>query len=232
MKYIALVCLAVVALGASAQPNMGLVDEIFEANLRQSVEQTPIDGLSQFSFDSQVFYISEDGRYVIQGDMIDLKTQTNLTEQARNEARALAIADIPTEDMIIFPATGATEAVLTIYTDIDCLYCRKIHREIDEYNTLGMEVRYLAFPQDGFDSFGYNKAVSVWCSEDRQTAFTQAMSEQSIEAQHCDSHIDENYITAMKIGVYGTPAIILADGTLIPGYVGAQRLKARLHERQ
>lgn len=231
MRYFAFVCTTVMIGELFAKPNMGFVDEIFEASLRQSVEQTPIEGLSQFSFDSQVFYISEDGRYIIQGDMIDLKTQINLTEKARNDARVSAITDISPDDMIIFPAQGEAEDVLTIYTDIDCFYCRKIHREIEEYNALGMEVRYLPFPQDGFDSFSYNKAVSVWCSDDRQAALTQAMLGQAVEARDCNNSIDESYILGMKIGVYGTPAIILTDGTLIPGYVGAQRLKKRLQEK-
>lgn len=172
---------------------------------------------------SNVLYISRDGRYMFNGDVIDLKTDENLTETRRNGLRKKLIASVSEKDMIIFGPKTAKHTV-TVFTDIDCGYCRKLHSEMDKYIQMGFRVRYLSYPRAGIGSASYQKAVAVWCAEDRNKALTLAKRGDTPQNKTCDNPVAKEYQLGEKIGVRGTPTIILEDGRMIPGYVPAGRL--------
>lgn len=219
------------ALPAMAEPDLTLLTQAMEGNKIDHIDPSPVEGLHEFNVGSEVFYLSSDGRYLIRGELIDLQSRENLTENNRARARADLLNSVDKKDLIIFPATGGdTKHAVYIFTDIDCGYCRMLHENIDGYNENGIEVRYLAFPRAGIGSESYDKAVAVWCSEDRNTALTDAKNGDSIESNNCASPVRDQYNLGISIGVNGTPAIILEDGTLIPGFVKPDNLAAILAE--
>ena len=131
--------------------------------------------------------------------------------------------------MIIFPSkTSNTLATITVFTDIDCGYCRKLHREIGMLNELGVTVRYLGFPRAGVGSDSYKKIVAAWCSKDPMDALTRAKLGQDIEDLYCDNPIEKQLMLGEKLGVSGTPAIFFEDGTLQPGYIEARKMATLL----
>jgi len=142
-----------------------------------------------------------------------------------------AIDKLGEDSMIIFsPKNGKVKHTITVFTDIDCGYCRKLHSAIDEYNELGIRVRYLAYPRAGIGSASYDKAVAVWCAKDRKKAMTQAKNNQSVNSGKCANPVAEHFEMGSKIGVRGTPALVLESGQLVPGYVPPQRLAAILEK--
>ena len=194
-----------------------------------SVVASPINGLYEVTYGSTLVYVTADGRYLIQGDMLDVKDKRNLTEAHRAERRKEMLSDLGEDKLIIFKPEQPTHAV-TVFTDIDCGYCRKFHQEIADFNKLGIEVRYAAFPRAGIGSPSFNKAVSVWCADDRNKAITQAKAGGNVDEKTCDNPVAAEYALGQQLGVTGTPTIILEDGTLVPGYVPAARLKQMLDQ--
>jgi len=139
------------------------------------------------------------------------------------------VNDLGEENMIIFPAKNSKHTI-SVFTDIDCGYCRKLHNEIDQYNAKGITVRYLAFPRAGIGSPSYDKAVSVWCEKDRQAAMTRSKSGETLPKASCKNPVAEEYELGQLLGVNGTPALVLDNGSLLPGYVPANRLVRVLNE--
>jgi len=194
------------------------------------ITATPIPGLYEVMQGGQVNYISADGRYLIQGDMFDTVTELNLTEGRREAARKAAIDQVSESSMIIFRPANVKYSV-SVFTDIDCGYCRKLHRQIAEYNALGIQVRYLSFPRNGPGTMGWFKAENVWCAGDRNKALTQAKSGAAVNSNGCDSTpVAEHYELGRVLGVRGTPAILTQSGELIPGYVEPDELLKILQE--
>jgi thiol:disulfide interchange protein DsbC len=191
-----------------------------------AIEPAPIAGFYEVVVGSHVVYVSADGRYMLQGDLIDLKTRLSLTEPRRREAQRAAIEAVGEDKMIIFKPENVKHKV-TVFTDIECGYCRKLHSEIDKYLDAGIEVRYLMYPRAGVGSSAYKKAVAVWCAADRNSALTDAKAGKSIEMKTCDNPVDEHMELATTLGLRGTPFIVLENGEVQPGYVPAERL-ARL----
>lgn len=189
-----------------------------------SVADSALPGLYEVTIGAQILYLSEDGRYVIQGDIVDLASSDNVTENRRNGLRAKAIEAVGEDKMIIFSPKGETKYTITVFTDLDCGYCRKLHQEIASYNDLGIKIRYLMFPRTGLNSESYDKAVSAWCADDRNEALTRAKRGETIEPRTCDNPVSQHYNLGQQLGVRGTPSIILADGEMVPGYVPADRL--------
>jgi thiol:disulfide interchange protein DsbC len=189
-----------------------------------------VEGVSEVLMGPAVFYITNDGRYLFQGSLIDMKTREDLSETRRKETRIAAINDFGEDRMIIFPAKEPRHTI-TVFTDIDCGYCRKLHSEIDKYNAAGITVRYLLYPRSGPNSPSYDKAVSVWCKEDRRQALTDAKAGIQLAKADCDNPVKEEYDLGGLIGVRGTPAIILEDGEMLPGYVPANKLAKSLDAR-
>ncbi|MGD8926822.1 MAG: DsbC family protein [Thioalkalispiraceae bacterium] len=188
-----------------------------------SIKQTPVKGLYEVTVPPRVFYISANGQYVLTGDMIDLKNSANLSQDVRDEARIASIENLGEKNMIVF-APKKVKHTVTVFTDIDCGYCRKLHSEIGKYNALGIEVRYLAYPRAGIGSPSYQKAVNVWCSADKKKALTDAKQGKNLPVKNCENPVAKEYELGQALGVNGTPAIVLENGQIYPGYAPADRL--------
>ncbi len=187
------------------------------------IAPTPIAGLYEVTLGMSVAYVTENGRYLIQGNIIDLEQKLNITEPRINELRAVAIEQVSEDNMVIFGGKEL-EYTVTVFTDIDCGFCRKLHSEIDGYNQAGIRVRYLFFPRAGIDSPSYHKAVSVWCAEDRNQAMTTAKKGEPLEEKDCDNPVKEHMLLGEMMGVTGTPALVLKDGKILPGYLSPDQL--------
>ncbi|MDC9725202.1 MAG: bifunctional protein-disulfide isomerase/oxidoreductase DsbC [Gammaproteobacteria bacterium] len=192
----------------------------------------PLDntGLYEAVINGEIIYFSEDARYVFQGDVTALETRENITENKRVKLRQETLASLNEADMIVYEPKK-TEHTLTVFTDIDCGYCRKLHNQMDEYNDLGIRIRYMAFPRAGIDSESFEKAEDVWCSDDRQQAMTDAKNGKSVDSKSCDTPVKAQYQLGRRIGVTGTPALFLESGQMLPGYVPPKRLKKILDEQ-
>lgn len=180
----------------------------------------------------RVVYASANGEYLLFGDLYQIKGGNiqNLSEKRRDDQRREAIASIDQNDMLRFaPENKAVKATISVFTDVDCGYCRKLHQEVPRLNEMGIAVQYLAFPRAGKGSDSYNKVVSAWCANDRNDALTRLKRGQMIEAKKCNNNpVDEHFALGQELGVTGTPALVLDDGRLLPGYLPAERLAATL----
>lgn len=195
------------------------------------IRPSPIDGMYEISVGGKVAYISADGRYLIQGDLYDVQAEENLTEKRRIAARMESLDAISESRMIIFEP-AETKHTITVFTDIDCGYCRKLHRQIDGYNDRGIRVRYLFFPRSGPATPSWFKAEEVWCAEDSNSALTRAKAGEVIESEDCgETPVAEHYSLGRTFGIRGTPAIVADTGELIPGYVSPTEL-AKYFERE
>ena len=195
-----------------------------------SIEPSPIAGIYEVLVGPQLYYVSADGKYLFSGKLFEVASRTDLTSPKEEKAKAAAIEAVGEDKMVIFSPKDY-KYTITVFTDIDCGYCRKLHSQIDEYNKLGIRVRYLMFPRAGIGSDSYKKAVSVWCSDDRKAALTRAKSGAKIEEKTCDNPVASEYALGQQVGVTGTPAIFLADGELVPGYVPPAKLEAMLKQK-
>lgn len=214
----------------------GLADSATDkANIRkalgdvplESVTATAIPGLYEVVAGTNIVYVSADGRYMLQGELVDLKTHTSLTEPRRRAAQQIALESVGEDRMVVY-APEKVKHTITVFTDIDCGYCRKLHSEIDQYLAEGIKVRYLMYPRAGVDSDSYRKAVAVWCSEDRNASLTKSKAGKPIEMKTCDNPVKEHMELAGMLGLRGTPLIVLEDGQIQPGYVPAKRLAQML----
>ena len=216
-----------------AQADVVLKDKL-EALLPGMVVQTlePLENTDLYEalVDGEIVYFSKDGRYVFQGDIIDIESRQNITENKRRGLKKEQIDSFNEADMIIFEPEK-TKHTLTVFTDIDCGYCRKLHQQMSEYNALGIKVRYMAFPRSGLDSESFDKAVSVWCADDRKQAMTDSKSGSSIKVNSCDNPIKDHFEAGRRLGITGTPALFLESGELLPGYIPPMRLIQILNEQ-
>ncbi len=198
-----------------------------------SITATPLPGLYEVVVGAEIVYISKDGHYMLQGDLVDLPAQKNLTEAKRGVGRLKLVNAISENAMIVFaPKNQPVKHTITVFTDVDCGYCRKMHGEMTELNRQGIKVRYLMFPRAGKNSPSYDKAVSVFCSKDRNAALTRAKATGNIEKKTCTNPVDQHMALVERLGLTGTPTLMLEDGRLMPGYVPAQRLGKLLDENK
>ncbi len=223
---------AAAASAADADPKLAAVQEkvtaMFEAIEPQNVSKSPVDGWYTIQKGSVVAYVSEDGRYLLQGDLIDLDRNINLSELSRNDSRRELVAALQDDQAILFSPSDVKHSV-TVFTDIDCVYCRKLHAEIDGYLERGIEVRYVLYPRNGPASRAWSTSEDVWCSRDRGKALTAAKLDRQFQTQKCDaSMISTHYMLGQDIGLSGTPAIVLEDGTLLAGFLPPAALASRL----
>ncbi len=195
-----------------------------------SITPAPMAGMSEVLIGTKLFYLTNDGKYIFDGTLIELATRTDLSEQRLSSVRHELINKVSEKDMIIFPADKPRH-VLTVFTDIDCGYCRKLHNEIAGYNKEGITVRYMLFPRSGPDTPSYFKAVSVWCSDDRQAALTRAKAGEEMPRSTCDNPVRASLDLGHQLGVSGTPALLLEDGQLLPGYVPPKKLAQVLNQK-
>jgi thiol:disulfide interchange protein DsbC len=192
-----------------------------------AVSETPIEGILQVQINSEIVYVTANGQYLIQGQIMDIDTRLNLTDQAKSGIRVSLLEGLKQEEQISFSPVEPKYELL-VFTDLDCGYCRKLHKQVEEYNEEGIAIHYLAFPRAGIGSASYDKFVSVWCADDQKSALTLAKNGTDPEPQKCPNPIADQYELGREIGVTGTPALVTADGTLIPGYMPPAQLRQRL----
>ena len=230
------ICLLILGMGLSGLSLAATADQdaikkslqgIFPDVTPSEITPSPMAGVSEVLIGPRLFYVSNDGKYLLQGSLIELATRTDISKTRRNGIRMDALNKLGEENMIVFPASDSKHTI-TVFTDIDCGYCRKLHDEMDQYNAKGITVRYLAFPRSGVGSVSYNKAVSVWCEKDRQTAMTRSKAGEELPKADCDNPVKDEYELGQMLGISGTPAIILEDGSLLPGYIPAAKLATAL----
>jgi thiol:disulfide interchange protein DsbC len=215
---------------SSDDPRVQIMEMLPNLKL-EDIREAPVAGLYEVTFLGQVIYVSRDTRFLVKGDIIDLETHDNLTEQRRSVARLQALDGLGEDTMIIFEP-DVVKHTITVFTDIDCTYCRKLHREMPELQALGVKVRYVAYPRTGPGSKSWEKADWVWCADDRNTALTNAKADKPIEAKQCESPVDTHYNLGRQIGLTGTPAIVLESGDMFPGYIPAKILVQQLESLQ
>lgn len=197
------------------------------------VEPSPVADLYQVVIGGQVLYITGDGRYLVQGDMMDLELRRSVSDGLRGQVRLEQLEAHGIDNLIIYPANGDTEHVVTVFTDIDCPYCRQFHGDIDAYNDQGIEVRYVQMPRAGLGSDSHRKAVAVWCAEDRNAAMDEAKQRGDIAGDtDCDDPIEEQLALAQALGVNSTPSIITERGIMHRGLVPADELRQMLDEEK
>ena len=231
---------AVLALSAALRPvqAVGDVPSTLSTRLQQlapgmapdHVGETSLAGMYEVRYGSIIVYLSGDGRYMLRGDLIDLDAGRNVTEAARRTVRAEAVGELGETSMIVF-APDVSKHTITVFTDVDCPYCARMHRQMADYNRLGIAIRYTAFPRAGVGSPTWEKMVSVWCAGDQHAAMTDAKAGIAVESARCENPVGDHYETGRAIGVSGTPAIVLESGDLIPGYVPPEDLLDRLDGR-
>jgi thiol:disulfide interchange protein DsbC len=196
-----------------------------------AIKETPYKGLYEVKAKGYgTAYVSADGRYMLQGELIEINggKLSNVTEQGMAAERKAALAAVPMKDMIVFPAVGKTKGVAYVFTDIDCGYCRKLHAEVPTMNQMGIEIRYLAFPRAGYPSPTSQGMDAIWCNADRNDALTKAKMGLPVPPASCATPIKAQYELGQELGVRGTPAVFLDSGTQVGGYLSPKDLAAGL----
>ncbi len=192
------------------------------------VEAAPLPGYRQVIVGGQMVYVSDDGKYVLQGSLYDAQTKHDLTASRLAREYKARIDAVPTSKRIVFAPSAKPKYTVTVFTDLDCGYCRKLHSQIAEYNQRGIEVDYLFFPRTGIGSPSYVKAVSVWCAKDRKAAFTAAKAGQNPPPAKCDNPVADEFTLGTQVGVEGTPTILAPDGSKLGGYLSPDQMLAKL----
>ena len=187
------------------------------------VSSTPIENIYEVIIGPDVVYMTDDARFILKGDLIDIKERRNLSEDVRASSRADSLKNIPESEYIEFTSKESKDTIY-VFTDIDCGYCRKLHRDVPELNDNSITVRYLAYPRAGIGSSVYRRMGDVWCAEDRQQALTDAKSGRPVEANDCKNPVENQYLLGKKLGVRGTPAIFLESGRALSGYMPPDEL--------
>jgi thiol:disulfide interchange protein DsbC len=232
-----LAALACVSIATTA--TAGAIEDAIESKLSESIPQLDITGVSKSevpglyevsSSNSGTILATEDGQYLLTGDVLKVTPQgvANLSEEKRLTERSDTLASFGMDGIISYPARGEQKAELAVFTDIDCPYCRKFHNEIPELNDMGITVHYYGFPRSGPDTPSFNKYVSVWCSDDQQSAMDAAKQGRNVDRQTCENPVAEQYQLGQQVGVTGTPAIVMESGQIIPGYRPAKQIAEAL----
>ena len=233
LKYLIAACLLVPGTASVTEqeevPDVYLeLTKLFPTIKVEDIGPAPVEGLLEIRFDTEVFYVSADGRFLIRGDIFDSATKENLTEQLRTAARLERLAQVDETSMLVFEPDDA-KYTITVFTDIDCPYCRKFHREMEELNAKGIRVRYMFFPRAGPGSESWDKAIAVWCSDDRKEALTRAKLGADLGSKECGTTpVAQHYEVGKIIGIQGTPAIMTESGELIGGYMPVDALEEEL----
>lgn len=192
------------------------------------VGPAPIPGWRELLVGGNPVYVSEDGRYLIQGSIFDINAKKDISQAGVSAFRRDKMATVPAEDKIVFASAGKPKHTVMVFTDIECGFCRKLHEDIAEYNRLGITIEYLAFPRAGTASPDFKHMESVWCSADRNKALTDAKAGRPVPEKTCTNPVMMQYTLGQKVGLQGTPMIVAANGVALPGYMPPNDLLAAL----
>lgn len=195
-----------------------------------SVSKTAIPGLYELLTDGQIYYVDESAQYVIDGNLIELSTRANLTDARLGGVHMGLIESMGEENMLIYEPEKPSTRSITVFTDISCGYCRRLHAELDTLLDEGVRVRYLLFPRAGLGSQGHKDLESVWCADDPLEAMTNAKAGGQITPKSCDNPIEEHIAVAERVGLRGTPLIYTDSGEKVPGYREASVLASMVNE--
>ena len=232
-----LCCLAaMIGVAAAAEPAAKaavdprvVIAQKFPGVKPEEVRPSPLPGIFEVAMGADTAYVSADGKFLINGDLYDIDSRTNLTEAGRSTMRRQALSKLDERDMIIFSPTAAAKHTITVFTDVECGYCRKLHSEIEQINKLGVRVRYMAYPRAGPGSDDWRKMEAVWCSKDRKTAITQAKAGTDVKSPACGTTpVAKQYALGEKMGVNGTPAVFTDSGDYIGGYLPPEKILEQL----
>jgi thiol:disulfide interchange protein DsbC len=193
----------------------------------ESVAPAPIPGFQQAIVGGQVVYVSDDGKYLMQGTLYDVRGRHDMAEGALKALRSKLVATVPVSDRIVF-APKDPKYTVTVFTDVECGYCRKFHSQIADYNKLGIAVQYLAFPRMGLGSPDFKKMEAVWCAADKRKALTDAKEDREVPYRACTNPVTMEYELGRRAGLTGTPMVLAPDGTQLGGYLSPQQLKEAL----
>jgi thiol:disulfide interchange protein DsbC len=197
-----------------------------------TIKPSVVDGIYEASIGGgQIIYVTAKGDFFFLGDLFSIGSNglVNLAEQRRDLDRKALMAKVDEKDMIIFSPQGATKTSVMVFTDVDCFYCQKLHKEVPTMNAMGIEVRYLAYPRSGIGGESYRKIASAWCADDRNTAMDKLKNRENIPENVCSKNpVADQFALGQQVGVRGTPAMVLESGQMLPGYLSADDLAGRL----
>ncbi len=221
------------AAAPAADPRAALLKLLPAGAKLEDLQPSPIPGIYEFMQGAEISYLTADGKYFIDGNVYDMGTRENLTENLRTHARSALINAVPESQMVIFSPKNPLYTI-TVFTDVDCAYCRKLHSEMAELNRLGVRVRYMFFPRSGPNTDSWKKAEAVWCSANRNEALTQAkLGAQMDLSKTCSANpVAREYALGQSIGVRGTPAIVTESGEYISGYMPPRELLQQIKDLQ
>jgi thiol:disulfide interchange protein DsbC len=204
----------------AVDPRVALVKLLPSGSKIDDLKPSPIPGLYELTQGADVSYLTADGKYYLDGNLYDMATRANLTEALRSRARLALISAVPESEMVIFSPKNPLYTI-TVFTDVDCQYCRKLHSDMQELNRLGVRVRYMFFPRTGPNTESWRKAEVVWCSADRNDALTRAKAGAQLDMNKTcgPTPVAREYELGQNIGVHGTPAIVTESGDFINGYM-------------
>jgi thiol:disulfide interchange protein DsbC len=211
---------------ASADPRAAIAKK-FPGVKPEEVRPSPMKGIYEVVMGADIAYVSADGRYIIAGDLYEVDSRTNLTEAKRQQERVQVLAKLDEREMIVFKPANSKHTI-TVFTDVECGYCRKLHGEIAQLNEMGVQVRYLAYPRAGPGTADWRKMEAVWCSKDRKGAITAAKAGRDVKSEQCATPIAKQFKLGEDLGVRGTPAIFTASGDYIGGYLPPGQLVQEL----
>ncbi len=219
---------------AAGTPDARAIDAVRSLNPQVEVDRVaaaPMPGFREAIVAGQVVYVSDDGRYLFLpgsgGALFDVAAKKNLSEDAMAAVRKDLIGTIPTSERIVF-SPAKPKYTVTVFTDVECGYCRKLHSEIAEYNRQGIAIEYLAFPRMGLGSDDYRKMVAVWCAPDRRKALTDAKNDRGPAKADCKSSVNQQYDVGQRVGLTGTPMILTREGVQLGGYIPPAALREAL----
>jgi len=217
---------------SASQDNIreGLKNILPDGAVIELIEPSPIPGIYAVYYgDLQPIYVTQDGSFFIYGDIykINVNSISNITEKSIAERRKLILQNIPSEELISFKSSNEQFSVI-VFTDVDCGYCRKLHNQIDEYNSLGISINYAAFPRSGLGTSAFTKMVGAWCSNNPKDSMTKLKNNLTLDISFCENQpVSKQYIIGKKLGVDGTPSFFSMDGEMFPGYIEPEELLLR-----
>jgi thiol:disulfide interchange protein DsbC len=242
LRRLAILALVICTAGAAVRaapaedakdPRVALLKRLPAGSKLEDLRPSPIAGIYEFVQGADISYLTADGKYFLDGNLYDMDTRANLTEEMRTRARVAMINAVPESQMMIFSPKNP-QYTITVFTDVDCQYCRKLHSEMAELNKLGIRVRYMFYPRSGPNTESWKKAEAVWCSADRNEALTRAKAGAQVDLNKtcAQNPVAREYALGQSIGVRGTPAIMTENGDYINGYLPPHELLQEIKDLQ